>query len=127
MNELANRKVRADAIMVQQQMGNKCYAICNEPNMKPLEKQRPGHLQRMLDMKIIAKYNTLDEAAKSVGIDPATLQATVKQMDQAVAQYKDKTEPEWAPTSTTTVSRLNRARGTSVNCSRRFTTAWAVW
>lgn len=40
-------------------MGNKCYAICNEPNMKPLEKQRPGHLQRMLDMKIIAKYNTL--------------------------------------------------------------------
>ena len=95
VNELANRKVRADAIMVQQQMGNKCYAICNEPNMKPLEKQRPGHLQRMLDMKIIAKYNTLDEAAKSVGIDPATLQATVKQMDQAVAQYKDKTEPEW--------------------------------
>mgnify|MGYP002421273857 CR=1 FL=1 len=50
VNELANRKVRADAIMVQQQMGNKCYAICNEPNMKPLEKQRPGHLQRMLDM-----------------------------------------------------------------------------
>lgn len=95
VNELANRKVRADAIMVQQQMGNKCYAICNEPNMKPLKKQRPGHLQRMLDMKIIAKYNTLDEAAKSVGIDPATLQATVKQMDQAVAQYKDKTEPEW--------------------------------
>src|SRR3712207_7572335 len=46
VNELANRKVRADAIMVQQQMGNKCYAICNEPNMKPLEKQRPGHLQR---------------------------------------------------------------------------------
>lgn len=33
VNELANRKVRADAIMVEQANGKKCFAICNEPNV----------------------------------------------------------------------------------------------
>ena len=34
VNELANRKVRADAIMVEQANGKKCFAICNEPNVR---------------------------------------------------------------------------------------------
>ena len=37
VNELANRKVRADAIMVEQANGKKCFAICNEPNVQPLK------------------------------------------------------------------------------------------
>ena len=69
VNELANRKVRADAIMVEGTAGKKCFAICNEANVAPLKKQRPGFLERMLERKIVEKYDTLDELAK-VGYDP---------------------------------------------------------
>jgi succinate dehydrogenase/fumarate reductase flavoprotein subunit len=65
VNELANRKVRADAIMVEQANGRKCFAICNEPNVGPLKKQRPGLLDRMLERKIVEKYDTLEDLAKA--------------------------------------------------------------
>ncbi|WP_341461149.1 FAD-binding protein [Sutterella wadsworthensis] len=60
VNELANRKVRADAIMVEQANGKKCFAICNEPNVQPLKKQRPGFLEKMLERKIVEKYDSLE-------------------------------------------------------------------
>ena len=64
VNELANRKVRADAIMVEQANGKKCFAICNEPNVQPLKKQRPGFLEKMLERKIVEKYDSLEALAK---------------------------------------------------------------
>ena len=95
VNELANRKVRADAIMVQLLGGKRCYALCNEANVGPLNKQRPGHLQRMPDMKIVGKFNTFDEAVKSCGINVDEAKKSLAQMNDAVAKYKDKTEPVW--------------------------------
>ncbi len=95
VNELANRKVRADAIMVEQLNGKRCYALCNEANVAPLNKQRPGKLQQMLDMKILAKFNTFDEAVKSVGMDLEEAKKSLAQMNEAVAKYKDKNEPVW--------------------------------
>lgn len=46
VNELANRKVRADAIMVEQANGKKCFAICNEPNVQPLRSSARASLKK---------------------------------------------------------------------------------
>ncbi len=92
VNELANRKVRADAIMVQQANGKKCFAICNEPNVQPLKKQRPGFLDKMLDRKIVEKYATLEELAKAAGIDAANLKKQVAAFNDVVKAKKD---PVW--------------------------------
>lgn len=93
VNELANRKVRADAIMVEQQKGKKCFAICNEPNVAPLKKQRPGFLERMLENKIVEKYNTLADLAEAAGIDGAKLEKQVATFNEVVKSKKD---PVWS-------------------------------
>ena len=92
VNELANRKVRADAIMVQQANGKKCFAICNEPNVQPLKKQRPGFLDKMLERKIVEKYDTLEALAKAAGIDAANLKKQVAAFNDVV---KAKQDPVW--------------------------------
>ena len=92
VNELANRKVRADAIMVEQANGRKCFAICNEPNVGPLKKQRPGLLDRMLERKIVEKYDTLEALAKAAGIKPDALKAQVEKFNEVV---KAKADPVW--------------------------------
>ena len=61
VNELANRKVRADAIMLEQQAGRKAFAIAQGKNVEPLKKQRPGFLEKMLEMKIVSEYKTLED------------------------------------------------------------------
>ena len=93
VNELANRKVRADAIMVEQAKGLKCFAICNEPNVQPLKKQRPGFLEKMLERKIVEKYDTLEALAKSAGIKA---EALVKQVEAFNGVVKAKSDPEWS-------------------------------
>ena len=78
VNELANRKVRADAIMVEQQNGLKAFAICNEPNVQPLKKQRPGFLEKMLEAM-----------AKGAGIPLDELKKTIAAFNEAVKSKKD--------------------------------------
>ncbi len=89
VNELANRKVRADAIMVEQQNGLKAFAICNEPNVQPLKKQRPGFLEKMLDAKILDKYDTVEAMAKGAGIPLDELKKTIAAFNEAVKTKKD--------------------------------------
>ena len=93
VNELANRKVRADAIMVEQAKGLKCFAICNEPNVQPLKKQRPGFLEKMLERKIVEKYDTLEALAKGAGIKADAL---AKQVEAFNGVVKAKSDPEWS-------------------------------
>ncbi len=92
INELANRKIRADAIMVEQVKGKKCFAIANEANVAPMKKQRPGFLEKMLERKIIEKYDTVADMAKAGGMDPAVLQ---KQIDEFNGYVKSKKDPVW--------------------------------
>ncbi|WP_443743952.1 FAD-binding protein [Sutterella sp.] len=89
VNELANRKVRADAIMLEQQEGKKAFAICNEPNVQPLKKQRPGFLEKMLDAKILDKYDTVEAMAKGSGIPLENLQKTIAAFNEVVKAKKD--------------------------------------
>ena len=93
VNELANRKVRADAIMVEQANGKKCFAICNEPNVQPLKKQRPGFLEKMLERKIVEKYDSLEALAKAAGIKADALKAQVEEFNKVV---KAKADPVWS-------------------------------
>ena len=93
VNELANRKVRADAIMVEQAKGLKCFAICNEPNVQPLKNQRPGFLEKMLERKIVEKYDTLEALAKGASIKA---EALAKQVEAFNGVVKAKSDPEWS-------------------------------
>ena len=90
VNELANRKVRADAIMVEQANGKKCFAICNEPNVQPLKKQRPGFLEKMLERKIVEKYDSLEALAKDFNIPLDELKKTLAQVNESAKTKNDK-------------------------------------
>ena len=89
VNELADRKVRADAIMFQQQQNKRCWAICNEPNLGALKRLRPGNFEKMVERKIIDKYDSLDALAKACGIDPKALAEEVKAMNGMISAGKD--------------------------------------
>ena len=92
INELANRKIRADAIMVELANGRKCYAIGDANSVAPMIKQRPGALEKMLERKLIVKYDSLEAMAKGTGIPYDVLKQTVDKFNQAV---KDRKDPEW--------------------------------
>ncbi len=89
VNELANRKVRADAIMVEQVKGKKCWAVANEPNVAPMKKQRPGFMEKMLERKLVEKFDTIEDMAKACGVDPVALKKTIEDFNGYVKAKKD--------------------------------------
>ena len=89
INELANRKVRADAIMVEQVKGKTCWAIANEANVAPLKKQRPGFLEKMLERKVVEKFDTIADMARACGINAAALEKTISEFNGYVKAKKD--------------------------------------
>lgn len=93
VNELANRKVRSDAIMAEQAQGKKCIAICNEVNLATLRATRPTRVNDLLERKIIEKFDTLEALAKAAGVNYRNLQAEVNEFNRFVKAKKD---PKWA-------------------------------
>ena len=89
VNELANRKVRADAIMVLKGEGKSAVAICTKPNLKAFEEARPGMLQKLLEQQIIKEYKSLDEIAADYKMPVDTLEATVAEFNKAVETKSD--------------------------------------
>ena len=89
INELANRKIRADAIMVEQVKGKKCWTVANEPNVAPMKKQRPGFMEKMLERKLVEKFDTIEEMAKACGVDPVALKKTIEDFNGYVKAKKD--------------------------------------
>lgn len=89
VNELANRKVRADAIMVLKGEGKSAVAICTKPNLKAFEEARPGMLQKLLEQQIIKEYKSLDEIAADYKMPVDTLKATVAEFNNAVETKSD--------------------------------------
>ncbi len=92
VNELANRKVRADAIMVEQANGKKAYAIADANGVKPFVAQRPGMLDKQLEKGLVFKYDSLDDLAKAQGIKADELKKTVAEFNECV---KNKSDPTW--------------------------------
>ena len=92
VNELANRKVRSDAIMAEQAQGKKCIAICNEANLNFLRAKRPSRVEELLERKIVEKFDTLEEMAKAAGVNYRNLKAEIEEFNGFVKAKKD---PKW--------------------------------
>ena len=56
VDELANRKVRADAIMTLLNEGIHCYAVADAKGVEPMGISRPGLLQKMLERGCVKQY-----------------------------------------------------------------------
>ena len=89
VNELADRKVRADAIMVQLNSGKKCYAICNHVNLKALNDQRPTAMATMLERKVVEKFASLKDLCASAGINYENVKKEVDAFNEVVKTKND--------------------------------------
>lgn len=89
VDELANRKVRADAIMVEQGKGLRAVAICTEANLKAYHVARPGMLKKLLEQGIVKQYKSLAEIAADYKMPADVLAKTVENFNNAVKTRKD--------------------------------------
>ena len=89
VDEMANRKVRADAIFAERAKGGHCWSICNEINTKRVELNRPGIMEKCQSRGVVEKFNTLEELAKAKGIPFAGLKKSVDLYNQSLKNGKD--------------------------------------
>lgn len=85
ISELANRKLRADAIMNFMNHGQNCIAIADE-NMKGGVKTL---IPKLLERGIIKKFNTWEEVAIAYNVPLDALKKTVSDYNRYIAQGKD--------------------------------------
>lgn len=89
VNELANRKVRADAIMNLLNKGVHCYAIADANGVIPMGISRPGILNNMLERGCVKKYETLEALAEGEKINLEGLKKSIAEWNTAVETGKD--------------------------------------
>ncbi|MEG1968650.1 MAG: flavocytochrome c [Burkholderiaceae bacterium] len=89
VNELANRKVRADAVVDRLNKGDQCLAICDAGGGDLLEANRPGALQKIVDAGVAKRYANLDEVAAAYKIPLPALRKTVDHLNRYIQQGKD--------------------------------------
>lgn len=86
ISELANRKLRADAIMNFMNNGQNCVAITDSVNLYGNVK---NEIPKMLEIGVLKQFNTWDEVAAAYKIPADTLKQTVANYNKFVAQGKD--------------------------------------
>ncbi len=89
VNELANRKVRADAIFAEEAKGLKAVAIANQYGADKLEAARPGVMKKLVEPNIIGKYNTIEELAADFKIPVAELKKSIAQVNESAKTKND--------------------------------------
>ncbi len=89
VNELANRKVRADAIMGYLNKGGHCYAVADATATHPITISRPGMLEKMLERGCVKKYDTLEALAAGEKINLEGLKASIAEWNDAIKNGKD--------------------------------------
>ncbi len=89
VNENANRKVRADAILVEQGKGLHCFAIANQAATTALDERRPGFVQKCVADGLVDSFKTLDELAAAYKIDAKALAETIAKYNEGVKAKKD--------------------------------------
>lgn len=78
VNELANRKIRADAVITRNNQGHTCIALADQNAVDlTIQKSRPGILDKQLERKVVHKFDTLEALAKEYNIPMDQLQATI--------------------------------------------------
>ena len=90
VNELANRKVRADAIFAEEAKGLKAVAIANQYGADKLEAARPGIMKKLVEPNIVSKYDTLEALAKDFKIPVEELKKTIAQVNESAKTKVDK-------------------------------------
>ncbi len=86
VNELANRKVRADAIINLNNKDQECIAISDTNAFEgSLKISRPGHLEKALDKGCVFKFDSLEAIAKKFNIPMDALKAEIDTYNQHVA------------------------------------------
>lgn len=82
VNELADRKVRADAIL---KVGNKCIAFCDE-NGTRLQKDA---IPKFMERGIVKKYDTLEALAAAYDVPFGPMMEEVNKYNEALVKGKD--------------------------------------
>ncbi|MBO1271818.1 flavocytochrome c [Shewanella sp. 4t3-1-2LB] len=82
VNELADRKIRADAII---KTGHPAIGICDEVGMQPAKHV----MDKLLERGVVHKFDTLNELAAFYKIPEAELLAQAERYNRFVAQGKD--------------------------------------
>ncbi len=85
VNELADRKIRADAIIA---TGNKAIAIADATGFK-YAKGRGTKVDRMLEAGVLTEYATLEDMAAAHDVPLEPLKATIKRFNTSVDAGED--------------------------------------
>ena len=88
VNELADRKIRADAIL---RMGNKCIAICDEDAMKVMKSMKMT-IDTFIERGVVKKYNTWEDLAAAYSVPLGPMMDEIRKYNEALAKGKDE---EW--------------------------------
>jgi flavocytochrome c len=89
VNELADRKIRADAII---KMGNKCIAFTDAYGYSLGEKLIAEAMPKLLERGVVKKYDSLEEMAAAYGCPVAPLKEAIEKFNKGVLAGKDE---EW--------------------------------
>ena len=89
INELADRKVRADAIIA---AGNRCVALCDAKGAELLQTGRPNLIESGLERGVFQRFETLEDMAAAHDMDTTTLKDTISRFNATVEAGED---AEW--------------------------------
>ena len=85
INELANRKVRADAIINAGNRGEMCIAIAPQSVIDiSMGVTRPGLLEKMLERKVVHKFDTIEALAAAYKVPLDALKKSIADYNEAV-------------------------------------------
>ena len=89
INELADRKIRADAII---RVGNKCIAFTDAGGYEMGKKLLGDIMPKIIERGVVKSYNTLEEMAAAYNCPVEPLKESIDKFNKAVAAGKDE---EW--------------------------------
>ena len=86
VNELANRKIRADAVINRNNQGHLCIAMSDQHAVEnTINRTRPGILTKMLERKCVHKFDTLEQLAAKYEIPMDALMKSIDDYNKALA------------------------------------------
>lgn len=89
VNELADRKIRCDAILAHNNLGHECLSIGDKKAAATFEVYRPGMLARQMKAGVVFEYKTLEDMAKAHKIPMEALKKTIAGVNEAIQTKKD--------------------------------------
>lgn len=89
VNELADRKIRCDAILSHLNEGHDCLSVGDKKTMELFNVIRPGWSERQKKIKVLFEYPTLEDMAKAYNIPLEALQETIAVVNDSIKTKKD--------------------------------------